>query len=85
MNLSPTISANHGCSRLTGGASLQQGGSNFNVRHMRGDNIKLRAKRARLQQTNHMSKVLVHIYTWSKPYNIGCKQEDFLSVFFAVI
>ena len=40
--------ANRGSSRLIVGASLQQGGPNFNVRHMRGDNIKLglRAKRA---------------------------------------
>ena len=41
MNHFPPFPANRGSSRLTGGASLQQGGSNFNVRHMRGDNIKL--------------------------------------------
>ena len=39
---------NRGSSRLTIGASLKQVGSNFKVRHMRGDNIKLdqRVKRA---------------------------------------
>ena len=47
MNLFSPFPVNHGCSSLTMGVSLQQGGSNFNVRHMQGDYIKLglRAKR----------------------------------------
>ena len=56
MNHFPPFPANRGSSRLTGGASLQQGGSNFKLRHMRGDNMKLRAKRAQLQQTNLWSR-----------------------------
>ena len=59
--------ATHGCSRLTIGASLQQGGSNFNVRHMRGDNIKLglRAKRA-----------------GSGSSRLSCYQKNRFSIFF---